>query len=232
MPASGIQILHTTLAALPGCILAPQQAAAAAGHRSQHGAQSRGVPAPSRHKLQSPSNLHPAPKPLKQEREAATPVHHHGQLSPGTSTSVGGCVCSTNGPVPTHNKDISLFTVLEVSFNQSFSPCQETLFLACCLPKALAALCLLLCTHLLIIFTSCFIHHHLQIAKLLTNKSLPTLLILISQLGSGPIRPRYPTPFPGDTNTGRYLQERRAAGMAISFREIKDYSQIKQGGHQ
>lgn len=67
------------------------------------------------------------------------------------------------GSCPHAQRAGHLFVHSPQSYFQPFSPCQETLFLAASLLKALATLCLLLCTHLLILFTSCFIYHHLQI---------------------------------------------------------------------
>lgn len=143
---------------------------------------------PSPHELQPPSKLHPAPKLLKQKREAAAPGHQHGQLSPGTSTSVGGGVCSTKGPDPTHNKqDISLLAVFKIAFTH-YPPAKKLSFQLALLPKALVALGLLLCTFLLILFTSHFIHHCFQMPQLLSNRSLSTLLKIIlgsTQLPSG-----------------------------------------------
>lgn len=55
-----------------------------------------------------------------------------------TSTIVGGGVCNTNSFVPTHSKEnISLFTLSKVTSDHS--PPAKKLFLACFLPKSLAA---------------------------------------------------------------------------------------------
>lgn len=129
-PASAMQILHTSSAPFPGCLPAPQQEASAE-QGPQNGALSWGT-------LTSPWNkLHPE-APGAGEEGATRPVHQHGQLLPGTTTALGGG--NTNSFVPKHSRT-PLCSVPEVTFDHS--PPAKKLFLACFLPRVLAALHLL-----------------------------------------------------------------------------------------
>lgn len=150
-------------APLPVCFPAPQQEAAAE-HGPQNGAQSRGSVA-------SPDTSPEAPG--AGEEVAAKPVHQHDPTSSRISTTIGGGVCNTNSFVPTYSKEnLSLFTVPKVTFDHS--PRAKKPFLACFLPRALAAL------HLLLAFIQSFSLHtsstsiFQSLCCSATNHSLPS----------------------------------------------------------
>lgn len=116
----------------------------------------------------------------------------------------------SKGPVLMHNQqDISLFTVPKITF--SHSPPDNKLFLACFLPKALVAL------HSYSNPFQFTLHPPPSSNSLAVWQQITLhCLILISWLGSAPVRPCYPTQFPGDMNMGYSYFARQASSWCAN----------------